>query len=239
MYVGSDNLHISTDGGASFQRPDPSNMTRAIDATYKPAIAMAVSATNYNKVYISTSPVSQRADNALNINTPARVLKSLNASNNTSYSFANVTGALPDRFVTDFAISATNDDNVFITLGGFGSTHIYVTSNGGAAWTPCGSGLPDVPFNAIIIDPVNPDIIYAGCDLGVYVSHNRGVNWYDFSNGFSDATLIMDLQISSGNKLIAATHGKGLFRSDLFTPPATLPVLFTSLQAITAIIIMN
>lgn len=230
MYVASDNLHISTNGGTSFQRPDETSWTRPIDAMYKPAIALAVSPTTYNKVYVSTSPLSQRADDALNYNPPAKVLKSLNADNNASYSFTNITGTLPDRFVTDFAISSTDDNKVYITLGGFGNTHVYLTTDGGTTWQPRGSGLPDIPFNAIVIDPVNPQILYAGCDFGVYVSPDGGVNWYDFSNGMTDATMVYDLQISYNNKLIAATHGKGILRSDLFNI-SFLPVTFKSFTA--------
>jgi hypothetical protein len=122
----------------------------------------------------------------------------------------------------DIAISATNDDSVFIALGGFGTSHIYVTGDGGTTWTARGAGLPDVPFNTIVFDPVDPKVIYAGCDFGVYVSADRGQTWVDYNSGFWDATLVMDLQISADNKLIAATHGKGVFRSDLYSG-GTLP----------------
>ncbi len=70
---------------------------------------------------------------------------------------------------------------------------------------------------------MNANIIYAGCDFGVYVSADRGATWIDYNDGFWDATLVMDLQISSDNKLIAATHGKGAFRANLFDA-STLPV---------------
>ena len=228
MYVGSDNLHISTDGGGSFQRPDPVDMTRPIDATFKPAIALAVSPANANKVYVSTSNLSQRNDDALNVTGTPKVLRSTNASNNTSYTFTDITGSLPDRFTTDFAISEFSDDSVYITMGGFGGGHVYLTPDGGATWLNRSTGLPDVPFNAILIDPVSPNVIYAACDFGVYVSHNKGVNWFDFNVGFWEATQVMDLQITADNKIVAATHGKGVFRSDLFVPPITLPVTFTS-----------
>ena len=232
MYAASDNLHISLDSGGSFSRPDPVNMTRPIDLNNKPAIALAVSKDDRNKVYVSTSPLSQRDDDGLNFNAPARVLRSLNASDNANYSFTNISSSLPDRFTTDFAISSFDDDSVYITMGGFGGGHVYLTPDGGITWLNRSSGLPDVPFNAIVIDPVRPDVIYAACDFGVYVSHNKGVNWFDFNNGFWETTLVMDLQITADNKIAAATHGKGVFRSDLFTPPITLPVTFTSFTGI-------
>jgi photosystem II stability/assembly factor-like uncharacterized protein len=228
MYVGSDNLHISTDGGNNFQRPDPVDMTRPIDATFKPAIAIAISPVNANKVYISTSNLSQRNDDALNVTGTPKVLKSINASNNASYSFTDISGSLPNRFTTDFAISSFDDDSVYITMGGFGGGHVYLTPDGGATWLNRSTGLPDVPFNAILIDPVRPSVIYAACDFGVYVSHNKGVNWFDFNTGFWETTQVMDLQITADNKIVAATHGKGVFRSNLFVPPITLPVTFTS-----------
>ncbi len=232
-YVGTDNLHISLDGGATFSRSDPAGagaagMTRAIDATFKPAIALAISPTNPDKVYVSTSNLSQRTDNSLNVTGNPKLLRSINASGNTTYTFSDITGSLPNRFITDIAISSVSDDSVYITMGGFGGGHVYLTPDGGATWLNRSTGLPDVPFNAIMIDPLRKNVIYAACDFGVYVSHNKGVNWFDFSTGFPEGTLVMDLQATADNKIVAATHGKGAFRSDLFVPPITLPVTFTS-----------
>lgn len=225
VYLASDNLHKSTNSGTSFTNdPTASNASTAtnyIEAIHKTAIALAVSPTNANKVYVSTSPFAQydNDDNRIYVTGQPNILKT--TTGNTP--FTSIKGTLPDRFVTDIAISNTNDDSVFITLGGFGTSHIYVTGNGGTSWTSRGAGLPDVPFNAIVIDPVNPNIIYAGCDFGVYVSADRGLNWIDYNSGFWDATLVMDLQITADNKLVAATHGKGAFKADLFDA-STLPV---------------
>ncbi len=231
MYAASDNLHISLDSGGSFSRTDPvatgtAGMTRPIDAQYKPAITLGLSPIDNNKLYVSTSPLSQRTDDALNYTPPCKVLRSLNADDNTNYSFTNISGTLPDRMTTDFAISRFSDDSVYITMGGFGTGHVYLTPDGGATWLNRSTGLPDVPFNAVLIDPLRPNVIYAACDFGVYVSQNRGVNWYDFNNGFLENTMVMDLQVTADYKLVAATHGKGAYRTALFVPPVALPVNF-------------
>ncbi len=229
-YAASDNLHISTNSGVSFARNTPASMTRPIEATYKTAIALAVSPSNFNKVYVSTSPFSQNNDNTITVNPPPNVLRSTNASNDASYTFSSIKGSLPDRFVMDFAISENSDDSVYVAIGGFGTTHVYLTPDGGTTWIPRGTGLPDVPFNAILIDPTKPQVLYAGCDLGLYLSTDRGATWTDYNNGFWDATLIMDLQVDANNKLLAATHGKGVFRSDLYS--GTLPVTITSFSGV-------
>lgn len=229
MYVASDNIHISTNSGASFTSATgtPNNtgaqMTAPIESTNKPAFAMTISNLNANKLYLSMSPLSQRADDGLYYQPPVTIRKSTNGGT----SFVTKSTGLPDRYVTDFAISETNDENVFITLGGFGTTHVYETTDGGTNWTPRGSGLPDVPFNTILIDPTNANILYAGSDFGMYVSPDKGVNWLDFNNGLSDATYVMDLAVAPGNKLRAATHGKGIFESPFFDL-SVLPVTVVS-----------
>ncbi|MBI1343172.1 MAG: T9SS type A sorting domain-containing protein [Terrimonas sp.] len=224
VYLASDNLHKSTNSGASFSNDAYGSATNYIEAQHKTAIALAVSPTNANKVYVSTSPFAQYDNDVNNLYVTGQPNFLRTTTGGTP--FTSIKGSLPDRFVMDIAISENNDDSVYVVLGGFGTAHVYVTPNGGTTWTAIGTGLPDVPFNAILIDPVNPSIIYAGCDFGVYVSPDRGATWTDYSNGLTDATLIMDLQVDANNKLIAATHGRGIYRSDLYS--GTLPVTLTS-----------
>lgn len=219
VYLGSDNLHKSTNGGTSFSNNSYSTATNYIDAQRKTAITLAVSPTNSNKVYASVSNFAQYdndVDNLYVTGTP-NVLKT--TTGNTPFTSIMGSGGniLPSRFIMDFAISKTYDDSVFAAVGGFGTSHIYVTGDGGLNWVSKGVGLPDVPFNAVVFDPINPKVIYAGGDLGVYVSPDRGNTWYDFNNGFWDAVQVVDLQVTADNQLVAATHGKGVFRGALFS----------------------
>jgi photosystem II stability/assembly factor-like uncharacterized protein len=222
MYVASDNLHKSTSSGLSgtWNGNTSSSATSFIEAQHKTGIALAVSATNSNKLYVSTSPFAQYDNDAnnLHVNTPPNVFRSTNGG----AGFVNIKGILPDRFVMDFAVSPTNDDSVWVVLGGYGTSHVYVSANGGNTWTSKGGALPDVPHNAIVLDPSKPSIIYVGNDLGVYMSPDNGATWYDFNNSFWDATLVMDLAVTANNKLVAATHGKAAFISDMYA--ARLPV---------------
>jgi len=227
MYVASDNIHRSTNGGGTWTNTGTGS-TNYIEQQRKTAIALAVSPTNRDKIYVSTSNIAQNTTNDyLWVNGQPNVFRTTTP---TTTPYSSIKGTLPDRFVMDFAISANNDDSVYVVLGGFGTSHVYLTPNGGATWIDRGTGLPDVPFNAILIDPTNPQVIYAGSDFGVYVSPDRGATWTDYSNGFWDATQVFDLQVDANNKLIAATHGKGVFRSDLYS--GTLPVTITSFTGI-------
>jgi hypothetical protein len=215
MYSATDNIHISTNGGSTWTDINYSTANSYIEQQCKTAIALAVSPLDKDKLYVSTSPFAQNTNNDLIwVHGQPNFFKT-NTPNITPYS--SIKNTLPDRFVMDIAISATNDDSVYVVLGGFGTSHVYVTGNGGGSWASCGNGLPDIPFNAILIDPLNPSVLYAGCDLGVFVSTDNGATWGDFNNGFWDATPIADLQVTADHQLVAATHGKGVFTSNLYS----------------------
>ncbi|GGB04215.1 WD40/YVTN/BNR-like repeat-containing protein [Puia dinghuensis] len=238
MYVASDNLHVSTNGGASFSgnalgagapATTPNNF---IDKIHKTGIALAISATNANKVYVSVSPFAQYDNDVDNLYyTPsANVLRTTTGNTPFTSIMGTAPNNLPNRYIMDFAISPTNDDSVWVAVGGFGTPHVYVTGNGGTTWTskdpgPSAGGLPDVPTNAIMFDPNNPKIIYIGNDFGVYVSPNGGNTWQDFNGGFWDATEVVDLVPGPNNKIRAATHGKGMFETILYSIDLPLSLL--------------
>jgi len=88
--------------------------------------------------------------------------------------------------------------------------------DGGTNWFPIDNNLPDLPHNCILIDRERPDNIYIGNDLGVYVSEDGGANWSPFMEGLPEVVLAMHLSISPANqKLRVATHGNGVFETDL------------------------
>jgi len=244
MYVATDNLHKSTNGGTSWTgsalgagspATTPNNF---IDKIHKTGIALAVSATNPNKVYVSVSPFAQYDNDVDNLYyTPAaNVLRTTTGNTPFTSIMGTAPNNLPDRYVMDFAISPTNDDSVWAVVGGFGTPHVYVTADGGLNWKPrdpgpSGGGLPDVPTNAIMYDPKDPRIMYVGNDLGVYLSTNGGSSWQDFNGGLWDATMVVDLVPAPGGKLRAATHGKGMFESVLYSIPLPVNLIsFTGLD---------
>jgi photosystem II stability/assembly factor-like uncharacterized protein len=229
VYVGSDNLHKSTTGGSSWVSTAVG--TNYIEAKNKTAIAMAVapSDVNGNILYVSTSPFAQ-SDldvDAIIVTGQPNVLKTTNGATPFTSILGTGSNKLPNRFIMDFAISATDPNNVYVAVSGFGTAHVYVTTDGGTNWTPLGaSTLPDVPFTSVLIDPLNPSTIYAGGDMGVYVSPNKGVNWYDYNTGFPDMVQVMDIQANATNNLVVATHSMGVFTGPRYT--GTLPVTLES-----------
>jgi len=80
--------------------------------------------------------------------------------------------------------------------------------------------LPDVPTTAVAIDPSNSNNVYAGTDIGVYVSTDGGATWHDFNEGLPEALIVADLTISPSNRYLRlASHSNGVFERPLLETP--------------------
>ena len=151
-----------------------------------------------------------------------------------STTLTNVTGAgMPARFVGRIVIDPTNPDIAYVGFTGFGVTanqHVWKTTNLVAAtptWTAAGSGIPDVPVNAMAIDPANTTHIYAGTDIGVYRSTDGGANWLPFGLGLPRVA-VFDMKIQQANRILRiATHGRGLWEIQLGCGITILPNTLT------------
>jgi hypothetical protein len=77
------------------------------------------------------------------------------------------------------------------------------------------ANLPDEVAYTIVEDPRFENILYAGMYRGVYVSTDRGRSWSLFGRGMP-AVAVSDLVVQERESdLIAATHGRGVYRLDL------------------------
>ncbi len=197
LYAGARFIFKSIDRGNTWFTPNPNFIDQG-----NAILNIAIAPNNLNHLLVSTTP---------NVTGKAGVFRSVNGG----LSWTELTG-LPDRIATDLVFHPENEDIAFITFGGFGSFHVYQTMNGGVNWFPIDNNLPDLPHNTITIDPAQPNNIYIGNDLSVYVSEDGGGTWSPFMDGLPEAILAMHLSISPANqKLRVATHGNGVFQTNL------------------------
>jgi len=138
---------------------------------------------------------------------------------------------LPNRFVTDIAVLPSNPQVVYVTFSGFNANtparpgHVFKTTNRGTTWTDISSNLPDLPQNAIVIDPRStPPTLWLGSDIGIFRSVNDGLSWEVVDIGLPD-TAVFDLAMNQVGILRAGTHGRGAF--DLFIAGPELSVAKT------------
>lgn len=95
--------------------------------------------------------------------------------------------------------------------------YIYKTDDYGKTWTSITDGLPqDSYVHAVRVDPKNKNLLFAGTELGVYVSFDNGGNWQSLQLNLPHAP-IYDLMVH-GNDLIVATHGRAFWILDDISP---------------------
>lgn len=91
--------------------------------------------------------------------------------------------------------------------------YLFVTDDYGESWRSIAGGL-DAPVRVVREHPDNPDALFAGTDLGVFVSLDRGGSWTRLNNNMPRVP-VFDLEIHPReNDLIAGTHGRGIWILD-------------------------
>ena len=94
--------------------------------------------------------------------------------------------------------------------------YIYRTRDGGKTWKLIANGIPDGSYvNAIKEDPKQKGLLFAGTELGVYVSFKDGDDWQPLQNNLPHSSA-RDFAIH-GDDLIVATHGRGFYVLDNIT----------------------
>jgi photosystem II stability/assembly factor-like uncharacterized protein len=146
--------------------------------------------------------------------------------------WTDVSAGLPDKWVSRVVASMHDSARAYATLTGYRdddfTSYVFATDDLGRTWDSLSPGLPTEPVNVIREDPVDPDILYVGTDLGVYVSLDRGASWHGLM-GDLPTSPVYDLQVHPRDpELVAGTHGRGAFVLDLTAvrglPRATEPV---------------
>ncbi|MEO9484872.1 MAG: LamG-like jellyroll fold domain-containing protein [Ekhidna sp.] len=130
--------------------------------------------------------------------------------------------------VSCVAIEDGDDNHLLVTFSNYGVSSVWETTNGGTSWTAVEGNLPDMPVRWALFNPSNSDQALIATELGVWSTDNlNGAStiWEASNNGLANVRTDM-LQIrSSDNLVVAGTHGRGIFTSDIF---ATVHADFTS-----------
>ncbi|MCU1286718.1 MAG: hypothetical protein JWO13_3068 [Acidobacteriales bacterium] len=201
LWTGGIYLWRSNDGAATWQR--------ASDVTPGNGLvsSLAVAPGNPNLVILGMSD--------------GYILRQTNGL--TSNSSTNVDYAFPrNGFVSSIAFDPKNQNVVYATYSTFGvdhAAHVYKSADAGSTWNQSdgvGDGaIPDVPVHSIAVDPNVTSRLYAGTDVGVFVSLDGGQSWAVENTGFANVVVESLKFDASGQHLFAFTHGRGAWRVDL------------------------
>ncbi len=138
---------------------------------------------------------------------------------NLGNTWIDVSGGLPKRWVTRVAFDPRDSNRLYVTFSGLkwddSLSHVYRSDSFGEAWIDVSDNLPDAPVNALAIDPIDPDAIFVGSDVGAFVSFDRGGAWQSLGDELP-AVAVYDLKVNADpHFLIAGTHGRSIYEIDL------------------------
>lgn len=150
-----------------------------------------------------------------------------------------ITGTLPVlNNITELAVDPNNSSHVLISVGGYNAANkvfeTFAANTASPTWTNITATLPNVPINCITMDDDANNTMYIGTDIGVFVRNDVLRNWVLYSNKLP-TTRVYDLEINRSlatNRLYAATFGRGVFYTEVYTSCGTTVVLSGSVNGL-------
>ena len=212
----------------------PNTIYFGTDHLYR-SIDSGVTMTPASQVFAAGNPVSAIGISSQddNVRLAGLVNGQVFATTSGATPMTDVSGGWTKLYVARTVIDPNNKSTAYVTLDGYGTpNHVWKTTNltgtpPTATWASASSGLPDVPVNAFAVDPLNSSYLYAGTDIGVFLSTDGGNTWNPFGTGLPRVA-VFDLNIQSpSRKVRIGTHGRGAW--EVITSPFSNTTTVTSL----------
>lgn len=137
-----------------------------------------------------------------------------------SWNWTDITGTLPDRYVTAVRSSPNFANTVYVGMSGYKYneevSYLYKSTDDGTSWVDISANLPGITVNDIlIVAGYDDDYLFAALDGGVYFTEDGGLNWNYVGTDLPLAT-ISELDIDLDNKkLIAGTYSRSMWSYDV------------------------
>jgi photosystem II stability/assembly factor-like uncharacterized protein len=140
------------------------------------------------------------------------VFKSINGGETWSVVNGGLNNLGMGLFIDAIAIDPSAPQTVY--AGSQQGAGVFKSTNGGGYWSAVNTGLTDQHILSLVLDPVNPQILYAGTWFGgVFKSTDGGSSWNAASTGLSNLSVwALGIDPVTPLTLYAGTSG-GIFKS--------------------------
>jgi hypothetical protein len=134
---------------------------------------------------------------------------------------------------------------VYVTVEGIPSQPaavraVYGSSDGGAHWASLEANLPWAPASALVVDPQSANTVYLATDAGVYFTTQvwscanlPSTCWSAFGTGLPEAPVTGLSTAGAAQVLVAATYGRGVWQTPLWSATTGLTSAVASPGALT------
>ncbi len=129
----------------------------------------------------------------------------------------------PAYWVTELHPDPDEGDTSYVTVTGYRLDdtlpYLRVTRDLGATWEDLSAGLPQVPLNSVVRDPLWRGRLFVASDLGVHVSDDDGLTFAFLGSGMP-FVVVQDLVLDGPSRtLFAGTHARSMYTYDLTQLP--------------------
>jgi len=226
VYVGSQFVHVTTDGGKSWQVISP-DLTR--NDKSRQQISGGLTPDNIGVEYAGVlfAIAESRLEKGLIWTGTNDGLVQLTRDGGKNWT--NVTGNLPGLIswgtISNIEPSRYNAGTAYLTVDGHQVNNrdpwIYRTTDYGKTWKLIVAGIEKSPLSYAHVvreDPVRRGLLYAGTENGLYVSFTDGDSWQPLQNNLPHAPVYWLTIQEHFNDLVVATYGRGFWILDDITP---------------------
>jgi photosystem II stability/assembly factor-like uncharacterized protein len=226
VYTGSQYVHQTTDGGASWQiiSPDLSTDDPALLANSGGLVRDNLGVEYAALVFaIAESPLEEGLIWA-GTNDGLLHLTRDGGSN-----WTNVTSNIPELpplgTISNIEPSRYAPGSAYISVDlhqvNNREPFIYKTTDFGQSWTRITNGIPESVFSYVHVvreDPTRAGLLYAGTENGLYISFDDGSNWQHLQTNLPHAPVHWLVIQEHFNDLVVGTYGRGFWIMDDITP---------------------
>jgi photosystem II stability/assembly factor-like uncharacterized protein len=219
LYFGTQKVYQTTSAAATWTAISPDLTGCGFSNTGCSLDTIAVASSNANTVYAASNN--------------GKVQVTTNALAGAGAVWTDISNGLPPRSVTQIAVDPANDRTAYVVFSGFSGFvdakgHVFRTKNLGNAWTDISANLPNIPVNAIVVDPDLPGTLYIGTDIGVFATFDGGVSWSPFGSGLPRVAVTGLTFHRPSRTLRVGTYGRSAW--DVSVPAVVSPTLMYYLR---------
>jgi photosystem II stability/assembly factor-like uncharacterized protein len=229
LYFAGDRVYRSDDRGDTWTAISP-DLTRNLDATKIPIMgkvwppdSVAFNQATTRLSTITTLDESPLYEGLIYVGTDDGLVQVTSDGGKTWQKIEQFQGVPEHTYVTDVRASSRDVNEVFATFNDWnrGNFKPYVmkSSDRGRTWTSITGDLPERSGAwSVLQDPMNPNLLFAGMEFGMFVSLDGGAHWVQMKSGLP-TTQVRDIAFHKRDgDLIAGSFGRGVFILDDYTP---------------------
>jgi len=225
VYVGSQFVHVTTDGGTSWQIISP-DLTR--NDKSRQQISGGLTPDNIGVEYAGVIFALTESSKEPGLLWAGTNDGQVQLTRDGGKSWTNVTKNLPGfpewGTVSNIEASRFDAGTAYLTVDGHQinvrDPYVYKTADYGKSWTLITAGIPHNMLSyahCVREDPTRKGLLYLGTEGGLYISFDDGKNWRPLQTGLPHAPVYWLTVQERFHDLAVATYGRGFWILDDIT----------------------